>query len=349
MCLFPKLLPNPKYKSTKKNGGVIPTMNDERVKWVPVGCGKCMECMKRKAREWQVRMNEEIRQDKSGQFVTLTFSNESIIELSKKVETEGYERDNEIATIAVRYFLERWRKKYKKSVKHWLITELGHKGTENVHLHGIIFSKDKEAIAERWGYGWVYIGEYVNEKTVNYCCKYATKIDVDHKYYKPKILTSPGIGKNYLQRSDANRNKFNETGETKEAYITRQGIKLNMPIYYRNKIYTEEEREKLWLQKLDKNIRYVDKIPIDVSTTEGLLQYNIALQEAQRKNARLGYGNDKENWSAKNYEIQRRNLNFKQRITKWIYVDPETGEIFKEQNKKKSLTKIKNNGESNDG
>ena len=39
-----------------------------------------------------------------------------------------------IATLAVRRFLERWRKKYKKSVKHWFVTELGGKFTERIHL-----------------------------------------------------------------------------------------------------------------------------------------------------------------------------------------------------------------------
>ena len=48
MCLYPKLILNKKYTGTKKNKGVIPTLTDERVKYVPVGCGKCMECMKKK-------------------------------------------------------------------------------------------------------------------------------------------------------------------------------------------------------------------------------------------------------------------------------------------------------------
>ena len=29
------------------------------------------------------------------------------------------------ATRAVRFFLERWRKEYKKSLRHWLVTEIG--------------------------------------------------------------------------------------------------------------------------------------------------------------------------------------------------------------------------------
>lgn len=342
MCLFPKLLPNPKYKSTKKNKGVVPELKDERVKMVPVGCGKCMECQRKRAREWQVRLQEEIRTDNAGQFVTLTFSNESIKELAEEVETNGYERDNEIATIGVRRFLERWRAKHKKSVKHWLITELGHRGTENIHLHGIIFTKQKEEIINRWNYGYVFIGSYVNERTINYCIKYATKIDQINKFYKPKIFTSPGIGSNYTNRYDARLNKFKEEGETNDTYTTRQGRKVGLPIYWRNKIYSEKEREQLWLEKLNKQKRYVDKVEIDVSTPEGLQIYYKVLEETQKKNNRIGYGDDKENWEQKNYEIQRRNLNFKKRITNlWEYVDPETGEIYQKQNKSKSLIKIK--------
>ena len=46
MCLFPKLIRNKKYCSTKKNGGIIPAVNDKRALYVAVGCGRCMECLK---------------------------------------------------------------------------------------------------------------------------------------------------------------------------------------------------------------------------------------------------------------------------------------------------------------
>ena len=117
------MIKNPKYLPNKKNKNNPPEITDERVKWVPVGCGNCMECREQKKREWQIRMNEEIKHDRTGKFITLTFSNE---ELDKLIQETGIQESNAVATIAVRRFLERWRKKYKKSVKHFLITELGH-------------------------------------------------------------------------------------------------------------------------------------------------------------------------------------------------------------------------------
>ena len=41
------------------------------------------------------------------------------------------------------------------------------------------------------------------------------------------------------------------------SYRCKNGAKINLPIYYRNKIYTEEERELLWIQKLNKGEVYV--------------------------------------------------------------------------------------------
>lgn len=302
MCLYPKLIKNKKYLPNKKNKGVVPECKDERTKLVPVGCGKCIECMKQKKRNWQVRLNEEIRHDTSGNFVTLTFSEESLSKLNKDVTiTAKHIKENEIATLAVRRFLERWRKKYKKSVKHWLVTELGHNGTERIHLHGFIFTEQKEDIEKIWQYGIVHIGYSVSPTAVNYIVKYINKLDTKNKGYVSKILCSKGIGKGYLERVDAKNNIYRKH-ETKEYYKTKEGIKLNLPIYYRNKIYTEEQKENLWLEKLDKNERWIcgEKISADDEDT-----YMNLLEHYREKNKRLGYGDDSEEWDVKEYKRKK--------------------------------------------
>lgn len=329
MCLYPKLIRNPKYKATKKNGGIIPPISDIRVTMVPIGCGNCMECRKQEGRKWQLRMLEDIKEHKNGKFVTLTFSNESIKKIietkpSKRWGTmaglQGYALDNEIATRGVRWFTERWRKEKGKSIRHWLITELGHNGTENIHLHGIMWTDESiEDIRRIWGYGYIYPGpgeeekkNYVSEATVNYIIKYVTKTDQEHKYYKTKILTSSGIGDKYTETYNAKINKYNEEKETDETYKTRTGHKISMPIYWRNKIYTEEQREKLWLNKLDKNIRWVNGIKIDISKGEEL--YYKILEQERKKNRELGYGDSDTDWERKEYEKQRRMIMYKERL-----------------------------------
>ena len=235
MCLYPVLGRNKKYEKNKKNAGIIPAFWDERVLHVPRQCNKCIECKKRKARDWQIRLTEEIKTHKNGKFITLTFSNESIYKIRNQpgiekwgdiTQFEGYDLDNEIAKRAVHWFRERWRKEFKEPIRHWLTTELGHTGTENIHLHGIIWTdKDYKTIHRVWGYGFIWPRpddkkrirkNYVNEKTVNYIIKYVSKMDYDHKEYSPKILTSPGIGSEYTNSFNSTQNiyKGEKTDET---------------------------------------------------------------------------------------------------------------------------------------
>lgn len=314
MCLYPKLIKNRKYVSNKKNGGKIPPITDKRVLMVPVGCGKCMECKKQKARNWAVRMQEDIRENKNGLFVTYTFSEIELQKIDNEIKgLTGYDRDNEICRIAIRRYLERWRKKYKKSLRHWLVTELGHTGTERVHIHGIVWTDKKKDVEKIWKYGRTWIGEYVNAKTINYIVKYVNKVDPVHKEYNSKIFTSPGIGSGYKKRSDFKRNKY-KGEQTIETYKTRQGIELALPIYYRNALYNDEEKEQLWINKLDKEERWVDGVKVDIS--KGEEEYYKLLENKRVKNKRLGFGNDEVNWELKKYENERRNLKKLERLEK---------------------------------
>ena len=320
MCLYPKLIKNRKYVANKKNKGVIPEAVDKRVLYVPVGCGKCMECRKQKSRQWQVRLQEDIRVNKNAKFVTYTFSEIELQKLDNEIKgLKGYDRDNEICRLAVRRYTERWRKKYGKTLRHWLVTELGHQNTERVHMHGIVWTDKRKDIKEIWKYGSVWIGDYVSAKTINYIVKYVNKVDEKHKEYNSKIYTSKGIGRNYMERRDVERNKY-RAGKTIETYKTRQGIEIALPIYYRNKIYKDDEKEALWLEKLDEGVRYVNGIKVDIK--EGEEEYYKLLEQERKKNKRLGYGDDSRNWELKKYENERRNLKKLERIQKLYGVKP---------------------------
>lgn len=326
MCIHKTLRENRKYLPNKKNGGIVPPFpihkgkEDKRVRAVPTGCGQCFECKKQKGREWQVRLLEDIKHYKNALFVTLTFSDKSIKEISRRYpQLKGYTLDNQIATKGVEMFLNKWKRKYKHKPRHWLVTELGHEGTENIHLHGIIYTdKTSEEITERWGHGFTWIGDekekgYVNGKTVNYIVKYITKQDEDHKYFKPKILATKGIGRDYIKTFNASRNKYKPNGETKETYTTETGHEIALPIYYRNKLYSNEEKEKLWLEKLDKGIMYIDGKEITVNEKDNTKILK-ALEQARLKNVRLGYGGNEIDYDQKEYEEKRRQLLMNERI-----------------------------------
>lgn len=328
MCLYPTLLINPKYKPNKKNGGKPPPLTNQAIKHIPAPCGRCQQCRKQTSNSWKIRLTEEVKHDNSGQFITLTFSDKSILELTSELpQYTGYALDNQIATLAVRRFLERIRKKTKKSIKHWLITELGHKGTQNIHLHGILWTQfNNTELTELWQYGYIWTGydkkpTYINEATVNYITKYITKTDLHNKYYKPKILCSKGIGKAFINTPANQLNKYKKE-HTNETYRTSKGNKIALPTYYRNHTYTETEKENLWLQKINQNIRYIGKTKYHMDTQSK--QYFAALETAQKENERLGYGTDQLNWNEKQYQETLRDQRNQTRILRALKKQKET-------------------------
>lgn len=305
MCLYPKLIYNPKYKPNKKNNWCPPVINDKRTALLPIGCGECSMCRKRKRREWLVRLSEDIKHNRNGKFVTLTFSDESLNKLRVKGRT-AWESDNLTATKAVRMFLERWRKKYGKSLRHWLITELGTNNTERIHLHGIVWTNEIESLASLWKYGYVWRGKrkfgkiinYVSGRTAGYITKYITKIDIAHRGYRPIILCSPGIGRSYTNSIDYAMNKYNSNG-TRDYYTLNNGKRIALPIYWRNKRYTDEEKEKLWCELLDKQVRYVCGNKIDVS--ENMNEWFKYINHYREHDINMGYGGYKAGWNKTQY------------------------------------------------
>lgn len=351
MCLYPKLIKNKKYLPNNKNGGNAPFCDDKRKLLVPIGCQKCIECRKKKSNEWKIRLLEDIKHNRNGKFVTLTFSDESIAELSKIAREEdktlkGYDLDNRITSIAVRRFTERWRKENKKAVRHWLITEIGHNGTKNIHLHGIIWTDNCEKIERHWKYGFADTGEknYVNDRTIGYITKYVTKVDFENKEYQQKIYASNGIGKGFMNRTDKDRNAY-KGNKTITTYKTKTGLEQALPIYWRNKIYSEEEREELWVHMLDKQERWILGEKIDIS--KGDEEYYKVLEWAREKNKRLGYGDDEKDWDKIRYENKRRALKQEERIAKGIAKERSKAkkghlgrEVLKEETKRKSTQKV---------
>ena len=312
MCLYPKLIKNKKYLPNKKNNWNPPKCEDYRVLYITAACGKCLECRKQKQREWLVRMSEELRSNPNAYFMTLTFSDEGYNEVKKTCNSE---EDNDIATRAIRLMLERIRKKTKKSVKHWFITELGHDNTERLHLHGIVWGIGTDKLVENsWKYGITFTGTYVNEKTIQYITKYITKIDEDHKDFQGKVLCSSGIGANYVNRADAAKHIYKK-GNTIETYRLRNGAKINLPVYYRNKIFTEEEREKLFIDKIEKGEVWVMGQKARIDDTE----YYEALLKQAREDANRLHGDIEQEWEKQKYfkRLERQRKKQQEEMRKW--------------------------------
>ncbi len=305
MCLFPKLIKNGRYRPNKKNGGIVPPLSDERALRVSAGCGNCMECRKKKALEWQIRLSEEHRNQKmKGYFVTWTFSDQSLLKLKNILINEGciydgWKMENEICRLAVRRYMRRWNQKFKKTLRHWMVTEKGGNNSERIHMHGLVWTdEDKEQIVEKWQYGFCDIGKKgVGEASAGYLVKYMSKVDEKHREYKSRVFCSPGIGRGYLDRWDS------KLARKTERYVNRKGQKFSLPMYYRLKLWDDEKREELWMEKLDEDRRFVNGVEIkNFSSEQGTKDYFELLRLAQLKNKRYGYGSREKDWEKESYK-----------------------------------------------
>lgn len=259
-CLNPRSAFNPKYRCSKKNGFNPPPCPDPRLLRITFDCGKCSECRRKRATHWRFRLHAEYKANPNKfHFVTFTFSDKALNALRSEFPvSEGY-TDNDIAKVAVRRFLERYRKIYNVSCRHFFVTELGGKNGR-IHLHGLLvgcqagywkrnkYKIDLPLLTSIWSYGYIWVG-WCTDATISYVVKYITKQDPYHLDYRPVLLVSPGFGKCYVTSSVI---KYHHSVPSGIYYlITSSGHKISMPRYYRDKIFTPEEILQRQLSILD--------------------------------------------------------------------------------------------------
>ena len=215
---------------------------------VDVPCGFCHSCKKREMNDYRIRLLYECRRPldpgRVNLFVTLTFNEQF---LSKFADDPNR---------AVRLFLDRMRKRYGKQVRHWFIGEFG---TLNgrPHYHGILFNCPIQIgnsaygrhpgqnleLENVWSYGFVFTG-YVTDSTIGYITKYLTK-DLNGQRVRPRVISSLGIGDNYLSTPEAQLHKY----KGYNPFITNGSFIYALPRYYSNKIFSDLDRQNMALDR----------------------------------------------------------------------------------------------------
>lgn len=225
--------------------------NDMTMEQIPVRCGKCPPCLKARVSGWSFRLQQEEKQSDSALFVTLTYSTENVPITPKGFMTLR-KRDVQLMFKRIR----KARPKNAKPVVYYYCGEYGGK-TMRPHYHLIVFNVDHQEIIDGWSYttskkkdakryalGNVHFGE-VNGASISYCLKYMQKegripLHANDDRLKEYSNMSKGIGANYLTPQMVRYHKKVLT----RVYCTMEGnVKIPMPRYYRDKIYTENEKE----------------------------------------------------------------------------------------------------------
>lgn len=204
---------------------------------IPVPCGKCPPCKKRRIDSWVFRLEQQDKISISSYFVTLTYDKYNVPITPNKLMTLS-KRDHQL-------FFKRLRKvndpKYK--IKYYIAGEYGTQ-TWRPHYHAIIFNVlDYEQFDLCWNNGTVHVDK-VNSNTIAYTAKYIDKPKMIPRFERDDRLQeysamSNGLGLTYLQPDVYN---WHVDDIMRLRVRKNDGRMIPMPKYFRDKIYTDSEK-----------------------------------------------------------------------------------------------------------
>jgi len=194
---------------------------------------------------WSFRLIKEGELSKTALFVTLTYDTK-YVPLTKNGFMTLNKRD-------IQTYMKRLRKLSDRKLKYYVCGEYGSK-RDRPHYHMVIFNADAEKVERAWSeyragcgyvpFGTIYIGE-VNEASIGYTLKYMQKPGKIPKHknddrVKEFSLMSKRLGDNYISES---MEKWHKNDLLNRMFVPiKDGKKISMPRYYKDKIYTETQK-----------------------------------------------------------------------------------------------------------
>lgn len=244
-CLVnPRIINRHYVKIANENNEPVENYCDREDYYVDVPCRRCVNCVNSYMTQWRNRLMLEFEYMSSearanSYFVTLTFKPDVLNSSSFDLQT------------LKRRFIDRIRKDVGSSPRHWIVSEYGEK-FGRLHLHGLFFDVnfDIHNLDKYWQYGIVDYS-MMSEGSIKYCTSYITKGNEDIIVSPDKIqrvFCSPGIGKEYCNDSYNVRYHHPRPGVLHSVMQNSSQYLQAMPRYFKQKIFTDDEREDMSIQ-----------------------------------------------------------------------------------------------------
>ena len=201
-----------------------------------VPCGKCYACKLKKSNDWSIRLHEEFKHwNAKCLFITLTYE-DSQLNYYKGLPVL-YKRDVQLYIKRLRHYVDK--------LTYFCVGEYG-PTTLRPHYHAIIFGLDMSSyddIVNAWKKGFITCSP-VSSGRIAYVAKYSLLPSslpsiLMEKEVKPFMLCSKGIGISFLESPQIHSSYQADL----HTYYNDNGFKKSLPRYYKEKLFTEEQRK----------------------------------------------------------------------------------------------------------
>lgn len=246
-------------------------VDGKRGEKIPLPCGRCPSCRRRKVNEWVFRMLEEDKHSKTSFFITLTYDTDHV-----PLQSSGYMT---LDKPDLQKFFKRLRKKG-SVFRYYAVGEYGSKSLRP-HYHIIMFGNiSEDHIFESWKLGNIHIGN-VSGASISYTTKYLDKpknipLHAKDTRLKEFSVMSKGLGKIFIDNEETADYFKKNLGNT--FVYTEGGFKIPLPRYYRNRLLSDEDKT-IQRRIIDKEVKEADQRDrdqyrgkLDYDTKQGMKQ-----------------------------------------------------------------------------
>lgn len=236
MCISPITVPNPAYRNT-------PDVHENSM--IPVPCGKCLDCLKRRTADWRFRIRqEEKRWVTPALFVTLTYDTDHVPISPNGLMTLNF-RD-------LTLFWKRLRKSLgRQKIRYYAVGEYGTR-RHRPHFHFILFGCDNiSAIHDCWKLGNVFVGD-TSKGSVQYVLDYVNKprqvgfFQRDDRV-RESARMSRGLGSNYMTSEMAD---WHLADPSRNYVVLEGGVRQALPRYFCRMLKERNEVKYLHMRHL---------------------------------------------------------------------------------------------------
>lgn len=244
---------------------------DENKVQMAFSCGQCLPCLQKRASGWSFRLRKEGEIASLSLFVTLTYNTDHVpitrrgfmsLDKDRIVRNKNYEKE-------LRLWKENKRKRKPKemvfqgshltnffkmlrktepNIRYYAVGEYGGQ-TYRPHYHIILYNASIQGVIDAWQVDGKPLGECyfgtVEGASIGYVLKYISKtkqipMHENDDRVPEYCRMSKGLGANYL--NDKTKAWHKADLENRQYMPIEEGKKCAMPRYYRNRIYTDQEK-----------------------------------------------------------------------------------------------------------